>query len=146
MVPNAAMGGNQAIESAAVLANELSKALDDSSKSFTATNLKNALLNFSQQRKARSTEMMQRAGIVCRAQLCHGGPALAIRESLADLSDGDWLLRGFASFAAAPVLQKVPLTVRGLEYNKAVEEWKERMSKRERGELNVSNSVLMGVN
>lgn len=51
------LGGNQAIESAAVLANQVSKAADESS---VAEKLKTALLSYS-----------ERAGMVCRAQLCH---------------------------------------------------------------------------
>ncbi len=104
MVPNAAMGANQAIEGAATLANELGPVLLGShpSSQHRAEELRLSLSRYTSKRQPRSEQIFQRAGIVCRAQLCHGSPAAAVLKELPTLTDGDWLFRGFMSFAGAP--------------------------------------------
>lgn len=70
MVPNAAMGANQALESAVVLVNELQGVLAASSdKTLHRDGLRSALERFEEQRRGRTGEVIQKAGIICRAQL-----------------------------------------------------------------------------
>ncbi|WEW61962.1 hypothetical protein PRK78_007462 [Emydomyces testavorans] len=90
------VGANQAIESSAPLVNELEKVVRISPEGPLPRNaLTAALSRYSEQRQKRTREIMQRAGMVCRVQVCHGGPAAAILEELPTLTDGDWLFRGF---------------------------------------------------
>lgn len=146
MVPNAAMGANQAMESAVVLVNELQAVLASSSdNSFHYDTLRAALSRFTEQRKGRTTQVQQKAAMVCRAQLCHSGPAEAILKELPILTDGDWLFRGFMSLAGAPVLQDIPLTSRGLRYQQAVETLQKRVITRQKGETKITNMAALGL-
>lgn len=148
MVPNAAMGANQAIESSALLANELHKVLRESPRgwsSLSRDSLKAALYRYSQCRQPRTRDVIQKAGMACRAQLCHGGPAAAILRELPSLTDGDWLLRGIMGLADAPVVHGIELSARGYFYDEAVEKVREKVQARQRGTLSVSNSGLFGL-
>ncbi|RGP80702.1 bikaverin cluster-monooxygenase [Fusarium longipes] len=146
MVPNAAMGANQAMESAVVLVNELRGVLALSSdNSFHSETLHNTLAQYAEQRKSRTIQVQQKAAMVCRAQLCHDGPAEAIVKELPTLTDGDWLFRGFMGLADAPVLDHIPLTSRGLMYQKAVESLRKRAIARQKGGLKISNLDLFGL-
>ncbi|CAJ0552559.1 Ff.00g006370.m01.CDS01 [Fusarium sp. VM40] len=146
MVPNAAMGANQAMESAVVLVNELRGVLASSSdNSFHHDILRAALARYTEQRKGRTTQVQQKAAMVCRAQLCHNGPAEAILKELPTLTDGDWLFRGFMGLADAPVLDDMPLSSRGLMYQKAVESLRNKAIARQKGELKATNLALFGL-
>jgi FAD dependent monooxygenase len=146
MVPNAAMGANQAMESAVVLVNELRGVLASSSdNSFHYDILRAALARYTEQRKGRTTQVQQKAGMICRAQLCHGGPAEAILKELPTLTDGDWLFRGFMGLADAPVLDDMPLSSRGLIYQQAVESLRKKAMARQKGELKATNLALFGL-
>ncbi|KAM0545989.1 hypothetical protein ACHAPJ_011101 [Fusarium lateritium] len=146
MVPNAAMGANQAMESAVALVNELREALvSPSSTTWDRDALVAALAQYTERRKSRTTQVKQKAGTVCRAQLCHSGPAEAILKELPTLTDGDWLFRGFMGFADAPVLDDIPLTIRGLKYQEAVDAIRNKAIARQKGEFKATNSALFGL-
>lgn len=141
MVPNAAMGGNQAIESIALLLNEFGKALKISSDGKIPGNvLKVSLTRYSEQRQVRTTEVQKRAGIICRAQLRYDGQAAAVFQELPALTDADWLFRGFMGFSGAPVLDNIPLSIRGNFYNEALASFWQRFKTRK-----YSNSELFGL-
>jgi FAD dependent monooxygenase len=146
MVPNAAMGANQAMESAVVLVNELRGVLASSSdNSFQPDILRGALARYTEERKGRTTQVQQKAAMICRAQLCHSGPAEAIRKELPALTDGDWLFRGFMGLADAPVLDDVPLTSRGLMFQQAVKSLRKKAMDRQKGKLKATNMALFGL-
>ncbi|KAL2863145.1 FAD-dependent oxidoreductase [Aspergillus lucknowensis] len=143
--PNAAMGANQAIESAAVLLNELRGVWSQPPPSQHGA-LRAALERYSSLRKPRTHAVVQRAGMVCRAQMCHtNGPAAAIRDELPSLRDWDWLFRGFMGFAESPVLEGVPLSSKGLFYQQAVEQFQKRVRARQTGGEDISIAALMGM-
>ena len=94
------MGGNRAIEGAAVPVNILSEtsifqqspspspssSLPSGDNDHTVLmiprdTLQTALARNTAERQPRVREVAWRAGIMCRAQLCHGGPAAAVRRS-----------------------------------------------------------------
>ncbi|KAM5343385.1 hypothetical protein ACJ41O_011922 [Fusarium nematophilum] len=146
MVPNAAMGANQAMESSVILANELRDVLAASADNqFHPEALKSALARYAERRTGRTTEVMQKAGMICRAQLCHSGPPEAVLKELPSLSDGDWLFRGFMGLADAPVLHGIPLTDRGRMYQQAVEALRTKAKARQREGLKLTNSALFGL-
>lgn len=132
MVPNAAMGANQAIESSATLLNELG---DIFSKKYSGSPqlelLSAALKRYAYIRKSRASEIVQRAGTVCRAQLLHSGPAAAVQEEVPSLTDGDWLFRGFMGLSEFPVLDALPLSPRGKFFGKALEKFWKRVRARQ---------------
>ncbi len=139
------MGANQAIEDSAVLVNELEKIVKaHPGGKLPREAVRAALVRFSE-RIERTGDAMRRAGMVCRAQLCHPGPAAAVLRELPALSDGDWLLRGFLAFSSAPVIDGLPLTARAQYYQRECEAFMQRFKARERGDLKLSNSVLMGI-
>ncbi|THC96949.1 hypothetical protein EYZ11_003557 [Aspergillus tanneri] len=143
MVPNAAMGANQAIESATVLLNELHSVLCGPSQGYMPhETLTAALKQYANSRKLRTAGIVQKAGITCRAQLAHDGPAAALRHELPSLTDGDWLFRGFMGLADAPVLAGIPLSQHGLLYQQAVDQFRKRVRARENEGLNISNMEL----
>ncbi|KAM3547598.1 hypothetical protein MY1884_009509 [Beauveria asiatica] len=143
MVPNAAMGANQAIESAATLLNQLRGLF--SSVDYTSSeqsHLSAALERYTEIRKPRATEIAQRAGMVCRAQLLHSGPAAAIRDELPTLNDGDWLFRGFMGMSDSPVIDTLPLSSRGNMFGEAMEKFWERVQARQGSNSKMSNMAL----
>ncbi|KAB8068834.1 FAD/NAD(P)-binding domain-containing protein [Aspergillus leporis] len=142
MVPNAAMGANQAIESSAVLVNEIGRILQDSSDTASPREtLQTALRHYTVTRQPRTREISERAGIVCRAQLCHGGPAATVLQELPSLSDSDWLFRGFMGFSDAPVLEAIDLTARGQFYDRAIQGFWKRLKARQ----NEDNAALFDI-
>ncbi|OOQ88357.1 3-hydroxybenzoate 6-hydroxylase 1 [Penicillium brasilianum] len=146
MVPNAAMGANQAIESSATLLNELGNI-------FTAKDggspqpeiLANALKRYADIRKFRASEIVKRAGTICRAQLSHSGPAAAVREELPSLTDGDWLFRGFMSLSESPVIDALPVPPRGKFFGQAVEKFWKSFRARQASGFKTSNLELFGI-
>ncbi|OAA50981.1 FAD-dependent monooxygenase [Beauveria brongniartii RCEF 3172] len=143
MVPNAAMGANQAIESAATLLNQLRGLF--SRVNYTSpeqSHLSAALERYTEIRKPRATEIAQRAGMVCRAQLLHSGPAAAIRDELPTLNDGDWLFRGFMGMSDSPVIDTLPLSWRGKMFGEAMEKFWERVRARQGSNSKTSNMAL----
>lgn len=144
--PNAAMGANQAIESSTVLLNELREIWSQSqSGQFSSTALRAAFERYAELRHPRTSMVVERAGMACRAQLGHDGPAAVIRRELTSLTDGDWLFRGFVGFADAPVLRGLPLSSKGKFYEQAVEQFQKRVKARLTGGRGISNSVLFGI-
>ncbi|KAF2650610.1 FAD/NAD(P)-binding domain-containing protein [Lophiostoma macrostomum CBS 122681] len=146
MVPNAAMGANQAMESSACLVNELQKVIKSSSGGhLDPASLRSALEDYANLRTPRTSMIQERAGISCRAQLRHGGPAAAVLRELPTLTDADWLFRGFASLLDAPVLDGFPLTARGKFLEEAMATFKRRSRTRAEGSLKCSNEQLVGL-
>ncbi|KAI1074322.1 FAD-dependent monooxygenase [Whalleya microplaca] len=146
MVPNAAMGANQAIESSATLVNEICKVFGASTDGrILAAALGSALARYQELREPRASEAQKRAGILCRAQLCHTGQAETMLEELPILSDGDWLFRAFMGFSEASMIESIPSTERARFYDTAVKEFLKKTKARQAGVLEVSNNVLMGL-
>ncbi|GES66775.1 bikaverin cluster-monooxygenase [Aspergillus terreus] len=145
--PNAAMGANQAIESSTVLLNELRGVWSRSPQHglFPPTALRAALERYSELRMLRASTVVQRAGMICRAQLGHDGPAAFTREELPSLMDWDWLFRGFTSFADSPALAGLPLSSKGEFYQDAVERFQKRVRARQTGAESISIAALFGM-
>jgi len=143
MVPNAAMGPNQAIESSATLLNELGDIFRKKDCGSPQPQLLSAALKrYAEIRKGRASEIVRRAGTVCRAQLLHSGPAAAVREELPTLNDGDWLFRGFMGLSESPVLHALPLSPRGKFYGEALEKFWKRVQTRQASGFKSSNLEL----
>ncbi|KAJ5618272.1 hypothetical protein N7528_006915 [Penicillium herquei] len=141
--PNAAMGGNQAIESSTVLINELREVLNSHEiGSLPSSALAAAFERYTHLRKPRASMIVQKAGAACRAQLYHDGAAAGIRKELPFLNDGDWLFRGFMGFSHAPTLDGLPLSSQGEFYQRATEQFQKRVLERQTGGRDVSNSAL----
>ena len=137
------MGANQAMESAAVLVNELRRAFDAlASDRLSSTDLRQAFASFTNQRRPRTTQVESKAGMLCRAQLLHDGPAAAIVEELPSLSDGDWLFRGFMGLAQSPVLDGIPLSSCSLRFQAAMQKFMQKFKAQQAGELSCSNNGL----
>ncbi|KAJ5948876.1 hypothetical protein N7454_002183 [Penicillium verhagenii] len=148
MAPTAAMGANQAIESSATLLNELYpllKKYEGRSGTMPQDILSTALENYVERRRPRAGGIAQKAGIICRAQLLHDGPAAAVRKELPSLTDGDWLFRGFMGLADSPVLDALPLSSRGEFFTQAVDQFWKRVRARQASDLKTSNSDLFGI-
>ncbi|CAI7641997.1 unnamed protein product [Penicillium viridicatum] len=146
MAPTAAMGANQAIESSATLLNELQGTFFKSDDGFLPQGLLTAALErYTANRKPRAGGIARKAGIICRAQLLHDGPAAAVRDELPCLTDGDWLFRGFMGLADSPVIAVLPLSSRGKFFGKAVEQFWNRVRARQNSGLNMTNSDLFGI-
>lgn len=154
------MGGNQAIEGAAVLVNMLSETSifqqspspsprsgddDHPVLMIPRDTLQTALARYTADRQPRAREIARRAGIVCRAQLCHGGPAAAVLQELPGLRDGDWLFRGFAGFADAPVLEMLEVTRRGRFYDWAIGDFRKKLAARQGGAGGGDNAALFDI-
>ncbi|KAF3386931.1 FAD-dependent monooxygenase bik2 [Penicillium rolfsii] len=143
MVPNAAMGANQAIESSATLLNELGDLFSKKDGCSPQPDLLAAALKrYAETRKSRASEIVQRAGAVCRAQLSHSGPAAAVREELPSLTDGDWLFRGFMGLSGSPVIDALPVSPRGKFFGQAVEKFWKRVQARKASGSKSSNLEL----
>lgn len=117
MVPHAAMGANQAMESAAALANELLELNDgQGDDGWTASNITIALEKYTQVRCNRVGIVISKAGAICRAQmLCPGHDHLV--KALPKLGFADWMTQAFFSFRGASLIESLPLTERGKYYN-----------------------------
>ncbi|KAK8105016.1 FAD-dependent monooxygenase [Apiospora kogelbergensis] len=130
MVPNAAQGGNQAMESVALLLNELGSVSGDGAlKIPPADALRAALCRYSEQRRARTTKIQSLAGTICRTQMFpHGEQTAAAYQQLPTLSDADWLFRGMMGFLGAPCLNGIPLTERGKLFDETLASFQQRLS------------------
>jgi FAD dependent monooxygenase len=139
MVPNAAQGGNQAMESVAVLLNELEKAR--SKGRIQADLLEQALSRYSEQRKPRASKIQKMAGMICRTQMMPNGDATsAAFQELPRLTDADWLFRGFMGFVGAPSLNGIPLTKKGKFFDEALSSFEQKFARHE-----LSNAELFGM-
>ncbi|KAM7190933.1 hypothetical protein V8F33_009166 [Rhypophila sp. PSN 637] len=129
------------IEDAAVLVNEIQKTSSDHPEGrLGRAELRAAPERFTPARTYRTRQAVEKAGTICRAQLCHSSrAAAAVQEELPMLCDGDWLVRGFLGFSGAPFLEGVPLTARGRYYQEACQGFLENLA------TSVSNSILMGL-
>lgn len=117
------------------LVNEIARVLQNSSITASPCEpMQAALHRYTVARQVRTREISERAGIVCRAQLCYSGPAAAILKRLPSLSDSDWLFQGFLGFSDAPVLEAVEQTPKGQFYNLAVQSFKEGLKARQNRE------------
>ena len=146
MLPTGGMGANQAIESSATLVNELQKVLRNSHNgTFPREALSSALSRYSNQRRPRAGSTVQIAGLLCRSQMFHDGPAAAMRRELPSTSDGDVLFRGFASFSEAPFIHGIELSPRGHYYNQAIREFWQKVKARRERSLAMTNSELFGL-
>ena len=122
MTPAGGQGANQAIESCAVLVNELRKAQEKSNGDHLSRDeLRNVLERYSQQRLETAKVQLQRSQMVLQALFCFPGPPSGFRKALASMSDEDWLQRAFSGLAGAPVLDGFDLSERGHLYNKTCE-------------------------
>lgn len=142
------MGANQAIESSAVLLNELRGIWSSGSSLhglFPAPALRAALLRYSDLRQPRTRTVVQRAGMASRAQLGHDGPAASIRDELPSLMDWDWLFRGFMGFSESPVLDGLPLSSKGKFYQQSVEQFQKRVRARQNAAESISTAALFGM-
>lgn len=145
MVPNLAMGAIQAMESCAVLVNELSTALRGSSNMSSTEVLKAALSRYTEKRMGRSSSFQKRAGVVCRALMrhdCHNKDAAAVFQNLPVLSDFDWLFKEFMGFSGSPAFADIPQSARGAFYDQALTNFQQRVREREKGLLNCTNREL----
>ena len=115
MVPHAAMGANQAMESAASLANELLR-----TDEWTTQNIMTAMERYTCGRRGRATGAMKKAAIICRAQLCCPGYENAVKD-ISRLKFADWMVRGLVSLRGAAVVESLPLTEQGRYYEENVE-------------------------
>lgn len=147
MVPNIAMGAIQAMESCAVLVNELSTALKNSGSIKSSDVLKAALSRYTEKRIGRSTSFQKRAGVVCRALMrhdCHNKDAAAVLQNLPVLSDFDWLFKEFMGFSGSPAFADIPQSARAAFFDQALTNFQQRVTEREKGFLNCTNSELFG--
>jgi FAD dependent monooxygenase len=134
------------MESSACLVNELQKAMQSSPNGNLApTALRSALENYAKSRTPRTSMIQERAGISCRAQLRHGGPAAAVLRELPTLTDADWLFRLFAGLADACAFDGVPMTERGRVFEEAMATFQQRSRARAEGSLKCSNEQLVGM-
>lgn len=131
-----------AIESVALLLNEVGGILKSSppGKKIPSNAMKVALARYSEQRRTRTTQIQKMAGMACRTQLLHEGPAAVEFQNLPNLTDGDWLFRAFMGFSNAPMLNDLPLSSRGDFYNEALASFWQRFKTGK-----YSNSELFGV-
>lgn len=105
------MGANQAIESAAALANEL-QTLNQVDEGWTMANVTVALEKYTQTRRDRVALVVSKAGAICRAQLCCPGHDQLVK-ALPSLSFADWMTQSLLSFRGASRIQSLPMTERG---------------------------------
>jgi hypothetical protein len=146
MLPTGGMGANQAMESSVSLVNELRKVLRDSHDGiFPRDALRSALARYSEQRRPRAGSAAQIAGLLCRSQMGHDGPAAAMRRELPSISDGDFLFRGFAGLSDAPVIDGIEPSSRGHYYNQEVRKFWQKVKARREGSLSITNSQLFGL-
>jgi hypothetical protein len=146
MLPTGGMGANQAIESSVALVNELQKVLRDSQDgTFPRDALSSALARYYVQRRPRAGRNVEFSGLLCRAQMGHGGPAGVIRRDAQSASVGDLLFRGFTSYSEAPVIDGIEPSLRGQYFDQAIEEFRQKVKARSEGQLPVTNSQLFGL-
>lgn len=109
MVPHAAMGANQALESAACFANalfELRGALGGLPPRGVPSRLVGArLAAYERRRRGRVTEVVRGAGFACRAQLKAGEQERRYVEALPGLRDEVWLGKVLESLFEAEKLE-----------------------------------------
>jgi 2-polyprenyl-6-methoxyphenol hydroxylase-like FAD-dependent oxidoreductase len=138
MVPHTAAGASQAMESCALLLNELGDILKNSQGSkISGTDLKAAFARYSKQRAPRSTQVQELAGIVAAGQLLHRGVGGAVIKELPTLTDGDWMFRAFGGLPAAPVVNGIPLSTSGNLYNEALANFMQRFHSRQYSNMEV---------
>lgn len=132
--PAGGQGANQAIESCAVFVNKLMAArkASQSGDKLSSEAVKSVLASYAQERAQPATTALERSQMVGKALLCTPGPATTLVKDMLKLSNEDWLLRAFMALSAAPYLEDVELTARGHLYNKAVEEARAEMARRQR--------------
>jgi hypothetical protein len=146
MLPTGGMGANQAMESSVALVNELQRVLRDSQDgTFPRDALSSALARYSVLRRPRAGSNVELSGLLCRAQMCHDGPAGAVRRDAQSTSAGDMLFRGFAGYSEAPVIDGIEPSPRGRYYNQAIREFRQKVKARSEGQLPVTNSELFGL-
>ncbi|KAK8058411.1 hypothetical protein PG994_008859 [Apiospora phragmitis] len=129
MVPHAALGGNQAMESVALLLNELLGSGSGSSSGRSGALAIIPLPALCERRCARTSKLRSMAEMTCRTQLSpHGEHTSATYRQLPGLTDADWLLKITMSFLGAPALEGVPLTERGRFYDESLASFQERFA------------------
>ncbi|RJE23607.1 hypothetical protein PHISCL_04063 [Aspergillus sclerotialis] len=127
MVPHAAMGANQAIESAAALANELQK-LGQVNEGWTTATIATALEKYTQARRDRVATVVSKAGAICRAQLCCPGHDQLVK-ALPKLSFADWMTQSLFSFRGASRIESLPMTERGKYYEERLKSFFDKWDK-----------------
>ena len=112
------MGANQAMESAAALANELQR-INRLGGGWTMANITKAFERYTNVRRDRVAAIISRAGMICRAQLCCPGHEQTVK-AITKLQFADWMAQGLAGFRGASVVESLPLTERGKYYDERV--------------------------
>ncbi|THY13930.1 hypothetical protein D6D00_09988 [Aureobasidium pullulans] len=144
MVPNAAMGANQAMESSTVLVNKLQGVLKADGP-VSGELLHKAISEYVEMRKPRTEAIKDKAAMVCRAQMCFDGPPTAMINELPSLTDGDWLFRGFAGLSGAPTIEGLAVTPRAKFYDQAIGRFWQKVKARGAGGVRGTNNDLFGL-
>lgn len=144
MVPNAAMGANQAMESSAVLVNKLHGVLKKDGP-VSRNLLHKAISEYVEIRKPRTQGIKDKAAMVCRAQMCFDGPPTAVINELPTLTDGDWLFRGFAGLSGAPTIEGLAMTPRAVFYDQALGKFWQKVKSRQSEGTWGTNNELFGI-
>lgn len=121
------MGANQAIEGAAVLANELRRALNNApDRRLSRETLYSVLARYTKQHFCRGAESVGKSALITRALfMCDGAPA-GVRRRLETMTEEECLKSAFLGFSHAPVLDDIELTPRGRLYEKTTNWVRER--------------------
>ncbi|PWY72443.1 hypothetical protein BO94DRAFT_539122 [Aspergillus sclerotioniger CBS 115572] len=126
MTPAGGMGANQAIESAAVLVNEIMKAKNASNGKPSRKSVHSALARYAEQRLRESAPAVERSRMICEALFCNEGPAIPKLRQALSLSDEELLPRVLGEFSRAPVLENLALSPRGIQYEEMATFLKQR--------------------
>ena len=128
MTPAGGMGANQAIESVAILVNEIMKAENASSSNRRPSreSVHSALTRYAEQRIRESAPAVERSRTICEALFCNEGPAIPKLRQAFSLSDEELLSRVLAEFSRAPILENLALSPRGIQYEEMATSVKER--------------------
>lgn len=127
MVPHAAMGANQAMESVACLASGLLRIRDERQEGYEGAAVEKWLAEYGRRREGRLKTVVKVANLACRAQLRIGVEAERyIAELREGVEDGVWIERMKDTFANAEMIEGWEGgSERVRFYTEQVRKWKE---------------------